>query len=388
MSQNVKDQQEIDNFKKVLEKDAELERIKADLNEKRTRVELKRYTNLANQMDQDEKDLDLAKNLDLREMSQQQILEIQHSNDQYMEAASACMKFICDTFEGFIPFFRKNLILVGAESGHGKSTIAANVAYRTMQQINPATGKKCNVLIITNEEQSEDFINRITCLNKGWDYSNHSTFTTEQKDTFRRAIPLLTAGGRLTVIDDDYGGAQGMTTSLEGLESIFENLVRNNIHYDAIIIDYYQHFTTSKVDPSLDEYKVQDKVGRLLDHYKNVYSAPIIVLSQLKPNSQDSPRSFKERIEGRKSIYNVSTIAMEVVAVREDLKTNWTIWKSRFNKGIGSTLKTGFDKGMYVKYTNEFIENVQRMKAHRESHEMDKAIGLKDVFDKDKKDGN
>ena len=380
MSQNTKDQQEIENFKKVLEKDAELDKIKADLSEKKTKVDHKRYTALAKQMDQDEKDLELAKNIDLSAMSDAQILEIQESNDQYMEAATSCMKFICDTFDTYIPFFRKNLILIGAESGHGKSTIAANIAYRTMQQINPATGQKCKVLIITNEEQSEDFINRITCLNKGWDYSNHASFTKEQKDTFRRAIPLLTKDGRLTVIDDDYGGAHGMTTSLEGLESIFDNLMRNKIHYDVIIIDYYQHFTMSKIDPSLDEYRVQDKVGRLLDHYKNVYSAPIILLSQLKPPSQESPRSFKERIEGRKSIYNVATLAMEIIAVRDDLMTQWTIWKSRFNKGIGTTLKTGFDRGMFVKYTNDFIEKVQNMKLRREAQAMDKAIGMKNVF--------
>lgn len=381
---NTKDQQ-IEDFKAILQKDAEMERLQADLKEKRTKVELKRYTNLANQIDASEKDLELAKHLDLSQMSVSQIADIQKSNEEYMAAAQNCMQFLCPTFEGYVPFFRKNVILIGAESGFGKSTAAANIAFHAMKQVNPATGKKCKVLIITNEEQSEDCINRITCLNKGWDYSDHAKFTKEQRDTFTRAIPFLTKDGRLTVIDDDYGGVPGMTTTVEGFESIFDNLIRNKVEYDLVIIDYIQNFDESKVEPNLESWQVLTKVAKLLNYYKNIYSAPIVVFSQLKSDSEENPKSFKERIEGRKSLFNVATMAMEIRAVHADFKTNWIIWKNRFNKGIGQTLKTAFQKGMYIEYTNEFAENVERIKLHRESKAMDKAIGIKEVFE-DKKD--
>jgi hypothetical protein len=210
-------------------------------------------------------------------------------------------------------------------------------------------------------------------------------FTKEQRDTFTRAIPLLTKDGRLTVIDDDYGGVPGMTTTVEGFESIFDNLIRNKVEYDLVIIDYIQNFDESKIEPNLESWQVLTKVAKLLNYYKNIYSAPIVVFSQLKSDSEENPKSFKERIEGRKSLFNVATMAMEIRAVHADFKTNWIIWKNRFNKGIGQTLKTAFQKGMYIEYTNEFAENVERIKKNREAKAMDKAIGIKEVFE-DKKD--
>lgn len=374
MSQKEKDLKEIEDIKGVMEEDAQLERMKQDIAKKKAIVDQKKYTALANQIEQDERDLELAKNMNLDALTPDQVAGIQKANMDYMEAARSCMRFICETFEGFVPFFQKNLILIGAVSGAGKSTAAANIAYRTMQQTSSVTGKKCKVLIITNEEQSEDFYNRVTCLNKGWLYSNHSAFSQDQRNTFDRAIPLLAKDGRLTVIDDDFGGAHGMTTSLEGIESIFEKLIKDGTHYDCIIFDYYQNVITSKTDPTMDEYQVQARLSRMLDHYKNTYPAPIVVMSQLKPTSTENPLSFKERIEGRKIIFNYATIAMEIDADRKALATKWTIWKNRFNAGIGDAVRTGFDKGMYVQYTHEFVEKVDKMRNEQEARAQDRAL--------------
>lgn len=370
----------LDQVEEIMQKDIALERVKADVQEKRAYVDQKRYTAQVERMKQNEKDLELAKNLDLNGPSDEYVNELQKTNLEYLHAAKDCMQFINPSFHGIVPFFRKNLILVAGSSGDGKSTAAANVAYSVMQQINPETGKNRRVLLLTNEEQSEDFYNRITCLTRGWPYSNHQDFTDEQRATFDRALPVWAKGGWLNVIDDDYGGSSGMTTSLEGIESIFKNLIENGIHYDCVVFDYYQNVITSKTDPNMKEFEVQAHLSRMLDHYKNVYSAPIVLLAQCRPPSSQDPKPFKERIEGRKLIYNSATIAMEQVAHKKEFMTEWVVWKSRFNTGIGDAVETGFDHGKYVPYTNDFKESIARMLYERTARQMDRDNGLRNVF--------
>ena len=141
-----------------------------------------------------------------------------------------------------------------AQSGEGKSTTVANIIASTIRQISPVTGKVCRVLVITNEEKAEDVYNRITCFSHGWAYTEHHAFTDLQINTFENYIPILAK--KITVIDDSFGSkpgcpVSGVTTSIEGIQAIFDNIIANQIHYDAILIDYYQHISTSKKTPEL-----------------------------------------------------------------------------------------------------------------------------------------
>ncbi len=110
-------------------------------------------------------------------MSLNQIDQLRKSNAEYIAAAQKPMKFICNAFAGSVPFFRKNCIVIGAPTGQGKTTLLANACMSVMMQKNPQTGKKGRVLVISNEEASEDVFNRITALIKGFSYTNHNEFT-------------------------------------------------------------------------------------------------------------------------------------------------------------------------------------------------------------------
>lgn len=382
MNQDEKDQSAIEELKGLMDKDAELEKLKADTEQKRAHVENKKYSDLYERTIQDEKDMEITKGSNFGTMSDAQVATLQKDNDEYIEAAKRRMLFIDPVFDKVVPYFRKNLILIGAKTGDGKSTTAANIAFSTMKQTNPVTGKKCRVLILTNEEKAEDFYNRITCLNKGWHYTNHSEFTEEQITTFRRAIPLLAAGGRLTVVDNTYNGSHGVTTTIEGIQTVFENLLANKEYYDVVIIDYYQNIISSKNNISASENDVQARLARMLDHYKNVYPAPIVLMAQVNAATEDKA-PFQIRIKGRKIIMDACTLAMEMVANRELLATTWWIWKSRFTSSVGKHFNTGYEEGRFVEYTTEFKEKVQKMRDEQEARAMDKAIGLKDVFKKE-----
>ena len=104
----------------------------------------------------------------------------------------------------------------------------------------------------------------------------------------------------------------------------------------------------------MNEYQVQYKLTKMLDQFKNIYGAPIVVLAQKKPSHVDKKLPFKDAIEGRKTIINVSTCALDVNIDSERLLTSFTIMKSRFNGCIGETIDVGFDRGRYVDYNPEF----------------------------------
>lgn len=351
-----------DHMKKIAEV-AEQEQLKKEVQARDLVLRDARTRSQFETLEQNKRDMEIAKSLNFGSMSPEDLDEIIRDSEEYIEAARNSMTFINTEFSGVIPFFRKNLIFIGGKTGEGKSTTVANIAFSTIRQINPQTGKKRRVLVITNEEKREDVYNRITCLGKGWAYTNHDKFTDEQKKTFSAGIKALSP--HVVVVDNSHRGAHGLTTSIEGICNIFDNLIRDKEYFDAVIIDYYQNIKFSKNDPALDEFKVQAKLAAKLDEYKNIYPAPIVLLSQVNPPDKEDKTPFQFRIKGRKIIMDVATCAIEMVADRESYRTQWTVHKSRFNETIGTGFFTGFSKGMYVQYDHNFITEVARLKEQR-----------------------
>lgn len=341
-----------------------------DLKEKKSLVEEHRVNIALGKITQAKTEIERAKNTNFKQMSQDQIDEKVKENSDYMESARTALKFINNTFDGKIPSFRNNLIFIGAKTGEGKSTAVANITLPILAERKKSDGKLGRVMVITNEEKSEDVYNRVTCLAKGWHYVNHDQFTDEQRATFNEWIPKWAKDGRLTVVDDNYGGVPGQTTTYEGICGIFDNMIANEVWYDAVIIDYYQNIKESKNEPDLDEWKVQAKVAMALDRYKKLYPAPIYILGQVSPGEKSGEHKkettpFKYRIEGRKVILNVCTVALEMIADKSNFRTEWVIHKSRFNEFIGTSLYTGYEKGKFVPYNEAFSKAQAEMKERR-----------------------
>lgn len=362
--------------KEAFEKEMELEKLKAETAAKKARLEAKWVDSKLEQLEQNERDMATAAATNFGAMTPEQIAKIQKDNDEYMEAAKNAMEFINPVFNNIIPFFRKNFILIGARTGEGKSTAVANIAFTTL-------GKNKRVLVLTNEERAEDFYNRVTALSRGWHYTNHNKFTEEQKATFRKMIPILAGGGRLTVIDNNHNGSHGVTTTIEGIATIFDNLLANKEYYDVVLIDYYQNIISSQKNASLSENEVQARLSRMMDKYKNEYPAPIVMFAQINAPDKDDKVPFQQRIKGRKIIMDPSTCAVEMIRVTKELYTLWKVHKSRFTEAIGKDIKTGYDYGRFVKYDSAFAEKVQKMTYEREARRLQEQ--LKETNDPDKK---
>jgi replicative DNA helicase len=368
-----------------IERVAKLANLKAENEAKKAVLDNKVYSSKLEQIQQNERDVESAKNANYGALSQEDVASIVKDNDDYLEAAQDSMPFICSAFDKMVPFFRKNVILIAGKTGHGKSAVVANLAYNLIKGRNKTTGKTRRVLVITNEEKREDFYNRVTAQNKGWHYANHSDFTPEQRKEFSKMIPILSSGGRLTVIDDGHGGSHGVTSSIEGIEAIFNNLIEKKEYYDVVIIDYYQNVCTSKKNPSLGMYQVQEKLSKLLDHFKNIYPAPIVLMSQLRPEAEkDMP--FQLRIMGSKSIMVPATFAIEMIIDSKNLRTRWIVHKSRYAGSLGKDFWTGYDNGKFIEYTTAFAEKVQKMAYEKEARKVNNVIdqtnGIKDALDR------
>ena len=130
---------------------------------------------------------------------------------------------------------------------------------------------------------------------------------------------------------------------------------------DLIIVDYYQNIDKSVDNPDLADWQVQYRFAKFLDQYKNRSKSTIVVLAQ-KKGGNGKDLSFKESIEGRKSILNVATCALNVVADKENYATAFEIKKSRFNDCMGEVVKVGWEKGKYVPYSTEFRQKAMMAK--------------------------
>lgn len=367
-----------------LERTALLEKKRKEVLEKELVVKDHRLDHELLRLSESEKDKEIAKTTTYGRLSDDAVEKLKQENNDYMIAAKNKMRFINEDFSNAIPFYRKNLILVGGVTGDGKSTTAANVIAGIIEEPLKTGPNRRRVLVLTNEEKTEDVYNRVLCLFKGWSYVNHDKFTDAQREFFNNSYIHLR--NKITVVDNTYNGRFGVTTTLEGICSVFDNLIANKEHYDAVIIDYYQNVQQSTNDPRLNEFQVQAALAKRLDQYKNIYPAPIVVLAQVRP-VDDSNTPFKIRIEGSKTISNVCTCSVELIPDKKLRKTSWIIHKSRFNEAVGSDIETGFDSGRHVVYDESFIAKINEMRARLEQQAIDKTIGMQMVAE-EKTDGS
>jgi len=368
--------EEVEELVSSYEAASDLERIKHETNERKIKLEARKTTIELERLEREQHELNIIKNTDFSKLSPKEIKDLQNEQKDYIAAAQDIMQFINQGFGTIVPFFRNNLILIGAKTGDGKSTAVANIVFSVLRQKSKRTGKYGRALVLSNEENVGDVYSRIIAMGKGWPYSSHDKFTTEQAEAFAEGIEILGKNGKLMVVKDNHNGAKGVTTTPEGIRDMFDNLIANKVWYDVVIIDYYQNVKESKDDPKLDIYSCQAKFCEVLDHYKNIYPAPIVLLAQMEPTVESNKKPYDLRIQGRKLIVNKATCILEMVKNKETYTTDFIVQKNRFNgDSVNEIIKAGFDKGRYVENSDEFKAKVQVWKDRKAEAELNKELG-------------
>lgn len=299
--------------------------------------------------------------------NEDRIKNFKEENTEYFKAAAHSHVFLSDEFANAVSFWAKNLIVALASTADGKTTLGCNLAYRSISQA-------MRVCYITNEENPMDIMNRVAMMFKGKTYANHHKMPPDMVEYLNKAAGVLSP--KLDIIHDSYNGASGQTTTIEGVSSILDSTLQSGNEYNLIIIDYYQNINSSTDNPTLDPYQVQERFSNYLDNFKNQSKCPIVVVAQRKPRKKDPKQEldYKEAIEGRKVIANKATCVLEVRADKENLRTFFTIRKTRFSESQGKTICMGFKGGRYVTYDDAFRVDVINRKRIEEEREITKNI--------------
>lgn len=377
-----------DKFSQDMAKDEEFDRQQRILKEKKLIIDSRRADVELERLAQVDQSAEIAKSTDFGQMSDAQIEAMIKENRDYLAAAKNRMRFINSEFEKVVPFFRQNLITIGAVTGFGKSTAVGNVVRALVGQTNPENAKRRRVAVITTEERPKDIYNRVTCMAKGWQYNEHGEYSPEVTEELEKSMRMLAKTGLIHVVNNEYNGMTGCTDTIEGLKGVFDYWIANNQNFDAVIIDYYQKICNSSKFPGKKPMDVLKDVSDLLDNYKNIYPAPIVVMVQLHPENKEKRLSFEERIKGSKSIIVPSTFAMEMITDKDNLTTKWLFHKSRFiTDVVGKYLTTGYDYGRFVRYDDEFRKKVEAYKENKQQNQIDKLSAIKDL-PKEDDDGN
>lgn len=364
-------------FQDDLEKDKDLDKKKKELQEKKLFVEDYKYTNELERIKKSEEDLKIAQVVNVGVMSDEDISNVQENSRIYFEGAKNGMIFLHEVFRKWVPLWGGNIALIGARTGGGKSSVAANLIYSTIQQKNPVTSKNRKVLCISAEETPTQVFARLTCLYKNYNFNEQDEFTEEQKNDIIEFIPKWAKNG-VSVIGED---GRGSTSTLEGIQSILNNLLETKTNYDLILIDYIQKITTSKKNPQMQQFMVLKEVMNLLDSFKNVYPGAICVLSQLKANDAEDTLDFQDRLRGSKDIITPCTVALELVPDVKLLRSRFIVRKNRYKGStLGGHVDMGYDRGKFVPYSEEFQKQVA---SRNESKEWQDTVG-KHVFEEKK----
>ena len=192
---------------------------------------------------QNQKDQARLEQVDITAVNEDFVAKMDREHELMRQSLKNRLPFVNAQLSELVPFSYPNLLLVGAKTGHGKSTFLANIAYTLV-----ASGKK--VLVISNEEMGVNVYNRIACLHRGYNINKFQSFSDEQHADIKDLRGKFYRSNRLKVIDADYPDMKDATITNEGLKFILDKLLEEqeanggNATYDAILLDYLQKIDT------------------------------------------------------------------------------------------------------------------------------------------------
>ena len=240
-------------------------------------------------------------------------------------------------FEGFTKagdfYLSQGLTLVGARSGHSKSTTASNILAGFLTY-RPDT----IAIVLSNEENTDAIIHRTACVLLKKAYMAYHAGALDSKSIQDIRATALWILNRVVVVNDPVWD----TTCLENVQGILESAATNG---DMVLIDYYQTINHSRDYPELEPFQVLKKFGSYMREYGRRSKVPVVVFCQLNPKS--AAGEFQARIQNDKTIYNDAFNAVEIEPDFETCLTTFTVHKQRFGTSQGTKVVLKYESGRY-----------------------------------------
>lgn len=278
------------------------------------------------------------------------IKEMYVSVASYNKMLDEKITFINEALTAAIPFTRENLYLMCGYSGNGKSTIAANISYALYKEL-----KK--TLVISNEEPKQDIIYRIACLELGFNFNDYKKGLMPKSQQLECAKLFPEICKYVKVIDVNYNN--GISFTIEGIKNILAQV--KTADYSAVMIDYFQQIKTSVSSPNKKGLEVLTDLRIWLGRYIRESNIPVVLFAQLHSLGKRNNVDLDSRIKDCPSVYETSTVVVEIVPDFENKTTKFLIKKDRFGYQ-GMKIECAFDKGKYVEITAEHLEKMRRAK--------------------------
>jgi len=278
------------------------------------------------------------------------VKEMYTSVNDYNKMLGQKITFINKALTAAIPFTRENLYLMCGYSGNGKSTIAANISYSLYKE-------QKKTLVISNEEPKQDIIYRIACLELGYnfnDYKKGMMPKTQQLECMKLYPKICEY---VKVIDVNYNN--GITFTVEGIKNILTAV--KTADYSAVMIDYWQQIKKSVLNPNRKGLDVLTDLRMWLGQYIRSSNIPVVLFAQLHSLGKRNNVELDSRIKDCPSIYETSTVCVEIVPDFENKTTKFLIKKDRFGYQ-GMKIECIFDKGRYVEITAAQLQKIQQDK--------------------------
>jgi len=278
--------------------------------------------------------------------SDEAILDMKKRIISYNQMLREKITFINDELTNSIPFTKENLYLIAANSGAGKSSAAANIAYPLWRQ-----GKK--ILIVSTEEPAEDIYFRIGCLHYGVSFNSYKKGLMPI-DGQSRIVSLFSEMKKYVFVVD-VRTKDGAVFNADWVQKTMQTI--RNSNYSCVMIDYFQLIKHDRAHPSLKTYEVLNNFRIFLMQYIKSCSMPVVLFAQLHSLSKRPGKEIDNRIKECPTIVEAATIIIEVVPNYKSEHSDFIIHKSRFDGTIvGKTFRMGFKEGKYVSYTQDFID--------------------------------
>lgn len=278
------------------------------------------------------------------------IKEMYDSVKSYNKMLGEKITFVNKALTAAIPFTRENLYLMCGYSGNGKSTIAANISYPLWKE-----GKK--TLVISNEEPKQDIIYRIACLELGYNFNDYKKGLMPQAQQLECMKLYPEICKFVKVVDVNFNN--GISSTLEGIKKILTQV--ENADYSAVMIDYFQQIKKSVVNPNKSGLDVLTDLRMWLGRYIRKSNIPVVLFAQLHSLGKRNNQELDSRIKDCPSVYEPSTVVVEIVPDFENKITKFIIKKDRFGYQ-GMKIECAFSKGRYIEITAAHLQKIQEEK--------------------------
>lgn len=281
------------------------------------------------------------------------IKEMYTSIASYNRMLDEKITFINSELTELIPFTRENLYLIAGYSGNGKSSIAANISFALYKE-------KKKTLVIANEEPKQDILFRLACLELGYNFNDYKKGNMSI-DTQKECLKLFPEICKyVKILDVTY--KDGFTTKYEGIVCALENV--KSADFSAVLIDYYQLVQYSMNDKRKGRYDVLNDLRIYLQRYIRSSNIPVVLFAQLHSIGKRNNPELDSRVKECPAIIEAATVIIEIIPNFEEKSTYFLIKKDRFGLQ-GEKITCGFDRGRFVKYTDDFKKKVELAKVSK-----------------------